>query len=61
MTPTSNTPLAEQRKLLRESMLVQRQLIAGRLGYGQGAARGYPRSLTMRLLMRLVRARLFRS
>jgi len=54
-------PLAEQRQALRESMLVQRQLIAGQLGCGSAAARGYPRSLTMRLLMRLVRRRLFRS
>jgi hypothetical protein len=54
-------PLAEQRRALRESLLVQRQLIAGQLGCGSGAARGYPRSLTMGLLMRLIRARLFRS
>ena len=59
MTPAPGIPLAEQRKALRENMQVQRQLIAGQLGCGTGAARGYPRSLTMRLLMRLIRRRFF--
>lgn len=61
LTTNPEIPLAEQRKTLRASMLVQRQLIAGRLGTGTGADQCYPRSLTMRFLMLLIRTRFLRS
>jgi hypothetical protein len=61
LTDTPGIPLAVQRGELRASMLLQRQVIAGRLGCGPGIDRGYPRSVTMHLLMLLVRARFFRS
>jgi hypothetical protein len=48
MTSTTDLSLAEQRRVLRERLRAQRQLIANRLGPPPEANGGYPRSKTMR-------------
>ncbi len=53
MSPQSSDPLEEQRRVLRERIRAQRQLIAEQLGPPPEAADGgYPRSKLMRLLTR---------
>ena len=50
MTNEAEVPLDEQRRLLREKMRSQRQLIAEQLGPEPEANGGYPRSSIMRFL-----------
>ena len=52
MTPPAELPLVEQRRMLREKMRAQRQLIAEQLGPAPDANGSYPRSKTMRFLTR---------
>jgi len=50
MTSNTDLSLAEQRRVLREQLQAQRQLIANRLGPAPESNGGYPRSKTMRFL-----------
>lgn len=50
MTSGPEVPFAEQRRMIREKMREQRELIAEQLGPEPEADGGYPRSQTMRLL-----------
>ena len=47
--PTAQS-LSEQRHALCRQLQAQRELIGQQLGPTTGASRGYPRSMTMRLL-----------
>jgi hypothetical protein len=49
MTPLQ-PPLSEQRRVLRDRLQAQRELIAARLEPGAAVPSDYPRSVTMRLL-----------
>jgi len=52
MTANTDALLAEQRQQLRRELLAQRQLIAQQLeSTTPGMSSGYPRSMTMRLLI----------
>ncbi len=50
MTSGPQVPLTEQRRLIREKMRAQRELIADQIGPEPEADGGYPRSRTMRFL-----------
>jgi hypothetical protein len=50
MTTAASDSLDEQRRVLREKMRAQRQLIAKELGPEPEDNRGYPRSKTMRFM-----------
>jgi len=52
MTSIADISLVEQRQGLRRRLQVQRQLIANQLGPTPRIDSGYPRSMTMRFLMR---------
>lgn len=52
MTSIADISLAEQRQVLRQRLLAQRQLIAHQLGATPAVDGGYPRSMTMRFLIR---------
>lgn len=52
MTLNGKSSLAERRQLLRMRMQVQRELISHQLGPAAGADSDYPRSMTMRFLLR---------
>ena len=50
MNTHSTTPLADQRLILRQQLLAQRQVIAEKMGQASSPKNGYPRSMTMRFL-----------
>ena len=52
MSSQASDPLEEQRRVLRERIRAQRQLIAEQLGPPPEADGGYPRSKLMRFLTR---------
>ena len=52
MTSTTDGALAEQRQTLRLQLLAQRERIAHQLGVSPSVTNGYPRSMTMRFLIR---------
>jgi hypothetical protein len=52
MIPTADVSLAEQRVALRQRLQAQREEIARRLGPLPATDGGYPRSVTMRFLVK---------
>lgn len=52
MTTGTTIPLTEQRQALRRRLLAQRQQIAQQLGPTSETSGSYPRSMTMRFLLR---------
>jgi hypothetical protein len=50
MTALTELTLEAQSQALRIRLQAQRRVIAGQLGDGPGAARAFPRSMTMRVL-----------
>jgi hypothetical protein len=52
MIPSANASLTEQRLALRQHLQAQREEIVHRLGPAPAIDGGYPRSMTMRFLLR---------
>ena len=50
MNTHSTPPLADQRLILRQQLLAQRQVIAEKMGQPSSPKDSYPRSMTMRFL-----------